>query len=126
MQKTVKLALTSFALLWAFSCHTQQEPFVKKIDKATIQSEVIGKDVQLVDVRTPMEYGQGHIDDAVNFNINDKNFIDQIEKLDKNKPVYLYCKLGGRSNRAAELLKSKGFTQIFDYTGGYDDWSSED
>ena len=126
MQKIIRMALMGFALLWAFSCHTQQEPFVKKIDKATIQSEVIGKDVQLVDVRTPMEYGQGHIDDAVNFNINDEGFLNQIEKLDKNKPVYLYCKLGGRSNRAAELLKSKGFTQIFDYTGGYDDWSSKD
>ncbi|MBO0320687.1 rhodanese-like domain-containing protein [Muricauda sp. CAU 1633] len=126
MQKIVRLALMSFALLWAFSCHTQQKPFVKKIDKATVQSEVIGKDVQLVDVRTPMEYNQGHIDDAVNFNINDEGFLNQIETLDKDKPVYLYCKIGGRSNRAAELLKSEGFTQIYDYTGGYDDWNSKD
>ena len=126
MQKIVRLALLSFTFLWAFSCHTQQKPFVKKIDKATIQSEVIGKDVQLVDVRTPMEYGQGHIDDAVNFNVNDEGFLSQIETLDKNKPVYLYCKMGGRSNRAAELLKSKGFSQIYDYTGGYTDWSSKD
>ena len=126
MQKIIRLALMGFTVLWVFSCQSQQKPFIKKIDKATVQSEVIGKDVQLVDVRTPMEYDQGHIDDAVNFNINDEGFLNQVETLDKNKPVYLYCKMGGRSNRAAELLKSKGFTQIYDYTGGYTDWSSKD
>ncbi|MFC4221445.1 rhodanese-like domain-containing protein [Flagellimonas marina] len=126
MGKIAQLALLSFAILWAFSCHSQQKPFIKKINKATVQLEVIGKQVQLVDVRTPMEYKQGHIDDAVNFNVNDEGFVKQIETLDKTKPVYLYCKMGGRSNRAAELLKSKGFTQIYDYTGGYSDWSSKD
>ena len=126
MKNIVRLAVVSFVLLWTVSCESQQKPFIKKIDKATVQAEVIGKEVQLVDVRTPGEYKEGHIDDAVNFNVNDEAFLNQIETLDKNKPVYLYCKMGGRSNRAAELLKSKGFTQIFDYTGGYTDWSSKD
>ncbi|MEW2920926.1 rhodanese-like domain-containing protein [Muricauda sp. ANG21] len=126
MGKIAQLVLLSFAFFWGFSCDSQQKPFIKKINKAKVQSEVIGKQVQLVDVRTPMEYNQGHIDDAVNFNVNDEGFVKQIETLDKTKPVYLYCKMGGRSNRAAELLKSKGFTQIYDYTGGYSDWSSKD
>lgn len=120
--KIVRSAFMCVLLLWTFACHTQQKPFVKRVDKAVILSDVIGKDVQLIDVRTPLEYQQGHIDDAVNMNVNDEKFVRQIETLNKDKPVYLYCKMGGRSNRAAELLKSKGFTQIYDYSGGYLDW----
>ncbi|MEZ4810124.1 MAG: rhodanese-like domain-containing protein [Allomuricauda sp.] len=122
----IKCILLGIGLLWALSCFPQEDGTIKKIDKATMETEVIGKDVQLVDVRTPMEYNNGHIDDAVNFDVNGSSFPKQIKTLDKEKPVYLYCKMGGRSNRAAEILKSKGFKKIFDYTGGYDDWRSQD
>ena len=117
----MKNTLLALGLLWTLSCHPQ-ESIVKKIDRTAVEAEVIGKDVQLVDVRTPMEYNNGHIDDAVNFDVNGTSFLKQIKTLDKEKPVYLYCKMGGRSNRAAEILKSNGFKKIFDYTGGYDDW----
>ena len=74
-----------------------------------------------------MEYQEGHIDDAVNFDIsNAETFAFQLEGLDKEKPVYVYCKKGARSNKAVEILKTKGFTQIYDYSGGYDDWKKED
>lgn len=123
MRRVIKFTLLTFSFLWAMACLPQQEGLVKKIDKATVQAEVIGKDVQLVDVRTPAEYNQGHIDDAVNFDVSDtETFSTQIENLDKGRPVYVYCKKGGRSNKAAEILKTKGFTQIYDYSGGYDDW----
>lgn len=117
-----KYVLTVFSFLWFISCQPQ-EGFIKKINKTAIKTKVIGKDVQLIDVRTPQEYKNGFIDDAVNFNINDDTFIDQIDALDKNEPVYLYCRMGGRSNRAAELMKARGFKKIYDYSGGYDDWS---
>lgn len=99
---------------------------ISVIDKATMKAEVIGNDVQLIDVRTPQEYEAGHIDDALNFDIkNLQLFEEQIETLNKEEPVYLYCKMGGRSARAAQLLKEKGFTKIYDYAGGYDEWSSK-
>ena len=91
-----------------------------------MQEAVKGNNVQLVDVRTPEEYAAGYIGEAVNYNIIDsETFLRQIEGLDKEEPVYLYCKMGGRSNRAAILLKEKGFTAIYDYSGGYNDWVSE-
>lgn len=112
-------------LFFGVSCKSQDRPTISIIDKETMETEVIGKDVQLVDVRTPQEYGLGHIDDALNFNIaNLPRFKEQIKTLDQTKPVYIYCKLGGRSARAADLLKSEGFTEIYDYAGGYDEWSS--
>ncbi|MCK0160989.1 rhodanese-like domain-containing protein [Allomuricauda sp. F6463D] len=105
------------------SCHSQKDKVITRIDKAEMNSNVIGKAVQLIDVRTPGEYNAGHIDDAINFDISKyQNFIEQINTLDKEDPVYLYCAVGARSIHAAKILKSKGFTKIYDYSGGYDDW----
>ena len=126
MSNLVKSVLFGIGILWISSCKPQNEGTIAKIDKATVEAEVIGKDVQWVDVRTPGEYKDGYIDDAVNFDIKGAGFMEQINTLDKEKPVYLYCRRGTRSNNAAEILKSKGFSKIFDYSGGYDDWVAKD
>ncbi len=113
-------------LLLGISCKPKSEKGITKVDKAFMQETVVGKDVQLIDVRTPEEFNSGNIDGAVNYNIiNQETFLKQIENLDKDKPVYLYCRMGGRSNRAARLLKREGFTQIFDFSGGYNAWVKE-
>jgi len=106
-----------------FSCQSQESANITKVDNTFIKQEVIGKNVQLVDVRTPNEYNSGHIDNAVNFDLSrQKAFIQQINTLDKDKPVYLYCAVGSRSAYAAKILEREGFTKIFDYSGGYMDW----
>ena len=74
----------------------------------------------LLDVRTPEEFQQGHLDHAVNINWYDTDFAKQTQNLDKEKPVYVYCKLGGRSAKAAKALDSLGFKNVVDLTGGYD------
>ena len=126
MKTIVKLNLILLGLVAFISCQSQSASTITKIDKTYLEQNVIGQDVQLIDVRTIEEYEAGRIDDAVNFNIIDSdNFLMQIKNLDKDQPVYLYCKMGGRSSRAAELLKEEGFTQIFDYAGGYNDWVQE-
>ena len=122
--KVVGLVLLCFCC--SVSCQDKTKNTIVKIDKVTLQEAVKGNNVQLVDVRTPEEYAAGYIGEAVNYNIIDsETFLRQIEGLDKEEPVYLYCKMGGRSNRAAILLKEKGFTAIYDYSGGYNDWVSE-
>jgi len=126
MTRLFSVLLMTIALSLSLSCQTSQEGTITKVTKTDLQKNVIGKDVQLVDVRTFEEYEAGHIDDAVNFNIIDsETFVSQISNLNQEEPVYLYCKMGGRSSRAAELLKEKGFKKIYDYSGGYNDWVSE-
>lgn len=121
-----RITLLVLILFMGLSCKTQETPKIEIVDKAFFQEEVIGKDVQLVDVRTPEEFEAGFIDDAVNYNIIDsETFLEQIKTLDKDQPVYLYCRMGGRSNRAAELMKELGFTKLYDYGGGYNDWVTE-
>ena len=126
MKSFIKFSFFLIVFSLTLSCQTNSEAAVTKVNKSDMKTDVIGKNVQLVDVRTSEEYEAGHIDGALNFNIIDsKTFVQQIENLSKDEPVYLYCKMGGRSSRAADLLKEKGFTTIFDYSGGYNDWVSE-
>jgi Rhodanese-related sulfurtransferase len=123
MRHWFKLTLYSVIFATVVSCQSQQDATITRVDKETIKAEVIGKDVQLVDVRTPEEYNAGHIDDAINFDLSNRAaFLKQIETMDKEQPVYVYCMIGSRSAYAAKILRSKGFTKIYDYSGGYDDW----
>jgi thioredoxin len=78
----------------------------------------------IIDVRTPEEFQNGHLPDAVNFNVLAPEFQSQVSKLDKSQPVFVYCKVGGRSADAVEKMKSLGFTTIYDMKGGYMAWSS--
>jgi len=108
---------------FCFSCKSSSSQEIIVVDHEVMLKQVAEKEAQLVDVRTKGEYEAGHIGDAVNFNIGDnEKFLKQIKSLNKAEPVYLYCKSGIRSKRAAELLQKEGFTQIFDYSGGYDNW----
>jgi thioredoxin 1 len=79
---------------------------------------------QLVDVRTPGEFVQGHLVQSQNMDFRDPVFIQKIETLDKSKPVFVYCLSGGRSSQAAKVLAEKGFTHVYDMQGGYLKWSS--
>ncbi|AFL80149.1 Rhodanese-related sulfurtransferase [Aequorivita sublithincola DSM 14238] len=80
------------------------------------------KDVQLVDVRTPEEFAEGHLDNAKNINVLETDFITQAEKLNLDEPIYLYCRSGKRSAKAALILKDVGFKEIYDMNGGYIHW----
>ncbi len=108
------------------SCTSQNSGQVQSIDIERVKAEVIGKDVQWVDVRTPGEFNVGHIDDAINIDVSNRDmFAKKFEKLDKEKPLYIYCQMGGRSKKAAKQLKDMGFKSIFDYSGGYGEWSRQ-
>lgn len=79
---------------------------------------------QLLDVRTPGEYAQGHLAQSHNFDIKDPVFVQKLATLDKDKPVFVYCLSGGRSGQAAKLLVQNGFKEVYDMQGGFLKWSS--
>lgn len=83
------------------------------------------KDILLIDVRTPQEFASGHLENAVNMNYFDSDFMAQFKTLDKNKTVYLYCKSGRRSANAAEKLEDMGFVKIYDLDGGILNWQAK-
>lgn len=77
---------------------------------------------QLIDVRTPREFEKGNIAGAKMINIKDPSYAREIEKLDKNQPVFMYCQAGGRSGKACRQAVDDGFTKIYELKGGYGDW----
>lgn len=109
-------------ILGSISCtHTAAQS--KVIDPTAFEQMILtDTSVQLIDVRTPDEYQSGHIAKAVNYNINDASFGENLAKLDLNRPVLVYCAVGGRSGRAAAQLDKLGFKKVFDLRGGMTAW----
>ncbi|WP_113639471.1 thioredoxin domain-containing protein [Nubsella zeaxanthinifaciens] len=86
---------------------------------STLKNE---QNIQLLDVRTPAEFSNGHVAGAVNANINSKEFQTKITALDKSKPVYVYCLSGGRSSNAVKQLLASGFEKVVEMPGGIMEW----
>lgn len=77
----------------------------------------------LVDIRTPEEYSEGHLKGAVNIDFFDENFATNFEnQFDKNDTIYIYCKSGGRSTKAVQLLEGMGFNNLIHLDGGMLRW----
>lgn len=93
------------------------------LDRDAYADAILAKKVQLVDVRTKNEFGGGHIKNAKNIDFfSATNFRNAFEKMNKEQPVYLYCRSGARSQKAARKLVDMGFSKIYDLRGGYSRW----
>ncbi len=123
MKNWIKITAIVFALFVSATSFAQTPGFhdvqVAEFEKLTNA----GKGTTL-DVRTPKEYVEGHLKGSINMNYFDKDFKDQLGKLDKAKPVYVYCHSGGRSSKAMSIMKSQGFTAVYNLTGGYAGWKN--
>ncbi|WP_114778802.1 rhodanese-like domain-containing protein [Botryobacter ruber] len=78
------------------------------------------KDAVLVDVRTPAEFKEGHLREALNSDYLNGQFQEDMQHWDKSKTYYLYCASGNRSGKAAKLMEEAGFKTIYNI-GGYED-----
>ncbi len=76
----------------------------------------------VIDVRTPDEFGNGHLRNAKNMDWNGSNFETGISELSKENPVFVYCLSGGRSHSAAEKMRSMGFKSVYELDGGIIKW----
>ncbi|MCT4560418.1 MAG: rhodanese-like domain-containing protein [Crocinitomicaceae bacterium] len=113
-------------LFLAISCSSSTEAQVSDIDVKEFKAKFEGKnDVQVLDVRTPNEIAQGKIDGASENNFMGPNFEQNLAKLDKNKPVVVYCASGGRSAKAAAIMEEKGFTVVYNLLGGFNAYSQQ-
>ena len=109
-----------FLIILFFACADQKSE-IQLLEKHEFQV-LMNQDVQLIDVRTSEEYSKGFIEEAQNIDYNSTDFANKISKLDKNKPVLLYCAMGGRSSKASKVFKSQGFKKIYDLKGGFLSW----
>ena len=114
-----------FMVVSFLGCKNNDQNLVQLItfDEFETVSKING--VQLIDVRTPEEYSDGHILNSKNIDFLDENFELYIQKLDKKSPVIVYCQSGGRSAKSALKLLSNSFVKIYDLDGGFSKWLSE-
>ncbi len=89
-----------------------------------IQENKGNPDFIIIDVRTPQEFSDGHLEDAINLNFNSDTFREELEKLDKDKTYLIYCRSGNRSASAAAIMQELGFREVYDM-GGIIDWTAE-
>ncbi len=94
---------------------------IKQITVAEAKQAVDAKDAQFIDVSTPGEYTGGHAPKASNFPLDVLE--KDLAKLDKNKPVYVICQTGKRSQKGSEILQKAGFKQIYNINGGTSAWT---
>jgi thioredoxin len=110
-------------LLAVSSCNINGQKY-QTLSVADFDKKLHEGNVQIVDVRTPEEYAEKHLKDAVNINFNGDDFVDMVVKLDETKPVLVYCLSGGRSAKAAALISKKGYTQVYNLDGGILAWTA--
>jgi rhodanese-related sulfurtransferase len=133
MKKYITLIFATVITIASVSCNNAQKNDTKASFQATeviapkAMLDVLLKDpgAQLVDVRTKDEFAVSHLKDAQNICVTDTDFKQKVAHLDKDKPVYVYCKKGGRSAQASKILKELGFTKIFDLQGGITNWEQQ-
>ena len=116
-----KYLVLLFGVMFFFGCKAQNSVKVLTAEEfaAAVKAD---KKAVVLDVRRPDEFAAGHIEGAVLLNFLDTvAFNAGVEKLDKSKTYYIYCRSGRRSNNAAVILQKKGLT-VFDLGGGFLSW----
>jgi rhodanese-related sulfurtransferase len=90
--------------------------------KELVDNNIDNPHFALIDVRTPKEYAQGRIDGAINMNFNSTAFGGEVEKLNKANIYLVYCQRGHRSRQAMKIMESLGFKEIYNLSGGLNEW----
>ncbi len=129
VKKPILLALISLSLTVCSCGQTEIEsakeaaPQIERVSQDRFKDIIENnQDIQLIDVRTPNEYSQGAISNAVNIDYMGNDFETKIKALDKNKVTLIYCQAGGRSAKALQLFKKAGFKRTVELQGGYSGW----
>lgn len=127
MKKAMNVFVAFAAALSMISCTNGQNKSADGAIAENVNVEEFAKHMdgaQLLDVRTPEEWSEGIIEDATLANIYDADFDSKLAKLDKSKPVAVYCKSGGRSGQAMAKMSELGFTEVYNLKGGIGAWNS--
>lgn len=99
---------------------------VEVVDAQAFQAATQKPGVVIVDVRTPEEFAEGHIENAVNIDINGGSFSEEISQLDPTKDYAVYCRSGNRSATAVAEMVDAGFTSIVELDNGILAWQAAD
>ena len=110
------LKLFFYTLLVFFQSYVIQD-----VNKEQVNN-LLDKQVIVIDIRTDKEFKEGNINTSFNLDFQKREFIDNLESLNKEKEYLIYCASGNRSLKASHIMKSLGLKTIYNYKKGYKDW----
>ena len=111
-----------FIFFMFFSCGLNGNSSINQMNSDELLDFIEINNAILVDVRTQDEYNSGYIESSLNIDYLSNGFSENIEKLDKNIPIILYCRSGKRSSMSANKLSKLGFKEIYSLDGGILKW----
>ena len=99
-----------------------QSSIIQDISKDDVLVLLEDKSIDIIDLRTDKEFSKGSIKYSYNIDFQKREFIDNLNSLDKEKSYIIYCQSGNRSEKASWIMKSLGFKVIYHYKKGYQYW----
>lgn len=119
-----KLIVSALSLIGALlGCSAQNSGYVS-LDTDAFEKQIADEEVVRVDVRTPQEYAQGHLANAINMDVRHPNFAQNaLATLPKNQTIAVYCRSGRRSKAAADILTKNGF-RVVELNAGFSGWTN--
>lgn len=120
--KSILLFLNITLLLGISGCKAGGQ---ESLSAEEFKAKIALPDVQLVDIRTPKEYALGYIEKSQNIDFYNPEFVQTITKLNKEKPIAIYCKSGERTKDALKALENEGFKMIYTLNGGLIMWEKQ-
>lgn len=96
--------------------HIKTDEFKKRVEEGGYE---------LIDLRTPEEFANGHLEGAYNIDFTSPEIHALIEKLDKEKKYLLYCRTGNKSGQTLDIMKEKEFVEAYNMLGGINEWNDE-
>ena len=119
MKKVIAIFASVLLLAGCSTSSTAMDLSVSEFSSKVTEAGII-----TLDVRTPSEFNEGHIEGASLIDFQSGNFENEIASLDKNQTYAIYCRSGNRSGEAVKVMTEAGFTKIYNLDGGVIDWAS--
>ena len=125
MKHSIDYLILIFVTTISFSCQNRsKDSNITLITTEEMKTMLQDDKVQLVDVRTVKEFDEHFIEGAENI-VYDDNFEQKLDKLDKEKPIIIYCRSGRRTVLSADIMEKQGFTKIYELKGGIKQWMKD-
>jgi rhodanese-related sulfurtransferase len=119
MKKVIALLASVLLLAGCSSSSSAVDLSVSEFSSKVAEAGII-----TLDVRTPGEFSEGHIEGAQLIDFQSGNFESEIATLDKSKTYAVYCRSGSRSGQAVKIMSDAGFTNLYNLNGGVIDWAN--
>lgn len=103
--------------------NTTSSQVVKHIEAKVFKTSIANEESIILDVRTSQEFKSGHINQATNIDFYGAEFKEKLSLVNKNVPVYVYCRSGNRSGKTAAIMESLGFKEVYNLIGGIGAWT---